>query len=530
MTSLRRRGSAALAVVLLFVFVLPLSSARAATPTDSALDWLSNELAANGHQLGFKGAPQFTDWGLTIDFVLALAGGGRAAAAETKATVANISANAANYVTDGAPGSTERYAGPMGKLLYMTKVVGVDSSNLGGLNIETELRALMQATGSAQPGRFSDHSAFGDFSNGFGQAFDVLGLARTSGGVPAEALAFLLAQQCPAGGFRLFYDANPSCGSDDEADPDATGLAIDALVGQPGASGAINRASSWLVAQQDASGAFAGSGPTASLNANSTGIIAQALRAIGQTVAADKAGAWIQSLQLTSANAGAASADVGAIAYDPGQRDDAIAHGVPSERDPFRRATSQGVLALPEVALPPAGGGGAAGSTSTGITISVDTAKPGDTIAVGGTGFNPSEPVRVTLFSEPVVLGTTTADQNGLASLTFVLPANTPPGAHTIEMLGLASGKQLSVALQVSPSSTSTTTTTTTVAGATTSATGGAGSEVGSGGATTVPSDQGTLPRTGADTTHNLPLAVGLLSLGVLLSVVASRRFARDIT
>ena len=414
MTSFLRRGSAALAVLLFFVFVLPLSSARAATPTDSALDWLTKELAANGHQLPFKGAPTFTDWGLSIDFVLALAGGGRATASETEATAANISANAANYVTDGSSGSTERYAGPMGKLLYMAKVMGVDSSNLGGLNIETELRGLMQPTGSAQPGRFSDHSAFGDFSNGFGQAFDVLGLARTSGGVPAEALAFLLAQQCPAGGFRLFYDTNPSCGSDDEADPDATGLAIDALIGQPGASSAINRAASWLVARQDASGAFGGSGPTASLNANSTGIIAQALRAAGQTGPAEKAGAWIQSLQLTSANAGAASADVGAIAYDPGQRDDAIANGVPSERDPFRRATSQGVLALPQVVLPP--GGGAGGSTSTDITISTDTAKPGDTIAVGGRGFSPGESVRVTLFSEPVLLGTTTADQNGLAS------------------------------------------------------------------------------------------------------------------
>ena len=529
MTSLLRRGSAALAVLLFTVFVLPLSSARAATPTDSALDWLTRELAANGHQLGFKGAPSFTDWGLTIDFVLALAGGGRAGAAETQATVSNVTANATSYVTDGSPGSSERYAGPMGKLLYMTKVFGVDSSNLGGLNIEAELRALMQTTG-AQPGRFSDHSAFGDFSNGFGQAFDVLGLARTGGGVPPEAIAFLLAQQCPGGGFRLFYDANPSCGSDDEADPDATGLAIDALIGQPGASSAINNAATWLISQQDASGAFGGSGPTASLNANSTGIISQALRAIGQTTSADKAGAWIQSLQLTSANAGAASADVGAIAYDPGQRDDAIAHGVPSERDPFRRATSQGVLALPQVGLPSGGGGG--GSAGAAITISATTAKPGDTIAVGGSGFSPGEPVRVTLFSEPVVLGTPTADQNGLASLTFVLPTNTPPGAHTIEMLGLSSAKQLSVALQVNPSSTTTTSTTTTVPGATTTAAAGAGAGSGgsSGGATTVPSDQGTLPRTGDDATQDLPLAVLLISLGVVLSVVASRRFARDMT
>ena len=184
---------------------------------------------------------------------------------------------------------------------------------------------------------------------------------------------------------------------------------------------------------------------------------------------------------------------------------------------------------LPRVVLAPGGGGG--GSTSTGITISTDTAKPGDTIAVGGTGFSPSEPVRVTLFSEPVVLGTTTADQNGLASLTFVLPANTSPGAHTIEMLGLTSDKRLSVALQVNPSSTTTTSTTTTVAGATTTAAGGGGSASGgSGGATTVPSDQGTLPRTGDDATQNLPLAALLISVGVVLSVVASRRFVRDTT
>src|SRR5262249_53907744 len=157
-----------------------------------------------------------------------------------------------------------------------------------------------------------------------------------------------------------------------------------------------NRASSWLIGRQDASGAFGGSGPTASLNANSTGIIAQALRAAGQIAAADKAGAWIQSLQLTSANAGKASADVGAISYDPGQRAAGIATGLPAERDPLRRATPEGVLALPQVVPPPAGGGGGGdGGGSTGIVISTTTAKPGDTVAVGGSGFAPSESVRV---------------------------------------------------------------------------------------------------------------------------------------
>ncbi|HTN79519.1 MAG TPA: prenyltransferase/squalene oxidase repeat-containing protein [Acidimicrobiales bacterium] len=530
MRSLARRLAAAVAVVFACVaLVAPVAPAHAATdPTASALDWLSHELAANNHQLGFKGAPGFTDWGLTIDFVLALAGGGRASAADTQATVSNVTANATSYVTDGAPGTTERYAGPMGKLLYMTKVFGVDSSNLGGLNIETELRALMRTSGG-QTGRFSDASAFGDFSNGFGQAFDILGLARTSGGVPAEAITFLLAQQCPAGGFRLFYDSGDTCASDAEADPDATGLAIQALVGQTAASGAVSEAVTWLLGQQDASGAFRGSGPTASLNANSTGIIAQALRAAGQTAAANKAGVWIQSLQLTDTNAGAASADIGVIAYDPGQRDDAIAHGLPAERDPFRRATSQGVLALPQVTLPSGGGGGSGGGTSSGgITISTETAKPGDTVAVGGNGFNPNEPVRITLFSDPVILGTVNADANGLASFTFVVPANTPAGAHQVEMAGQISSKSLSIALQVTGSTTTTTSTTsTTVAGATTTAPGGGSATTAP---TTAPSGSGELPRTGDDATRSLPIALLLIASGLGLVAVASRRFMHDLS
>jgi hypothetical protein len=139
MTSLLRRGSAALAVLLFFVFVLPLSSARAATPTDSALDWLSNELSANGHQLGFKGAAVHR-LGPHDRLRARARGRRRATASETKATAANISASG-ELRHRRLAGKHRAYAGPMGKLLYMTKVMGVDSSNLGGLNIETELRS-----------------------------------------------------------------------------------------------------------------------------------------------------------------------------------------------------------------------------------------------------------------------------------------------------------------------------------------------------------------------------------------------------
>ena len=522
MRSLPRRLETAVAtLVLVLAFVVPVGPARVATDrTAAALDWLSDELAANGHQLGFKGAPGFTDWGLTIDFVLALAGGGRGGAAETTATTDNVLAHASSYITGDMAG--ELYAGPTAKLLYMAEVQGRPTSNVAGMNLETALRGRMTTSGN-QTGRFTDQSQFGDFSNGFGQAFAVLALARTSGGVPSEALSFLLAQQCPAGGFRLFYDANATCGTDAEADPDATGLTLQALAGQSGTSTAISKAATWLLGHQDMSGAFSGAGPTAGLNANSTGIIAQGLRAVGQTAAANKAGTWIQSLQLTDTNAGAAAADIGAIAYDVGQRDDATANGLPTERDPFRRATSQGALALPQVVLPPAAGGGG-GGVSPGATISVDTAKPGDTVAVGGSGFTPNEAVRFTLFSEPMVLGTVIADSNGLASLVFLVPSNTEPGPHTVEMLGLSSGKRLTASLQVTPSTTTTTTsTTTTIAGSTPTTTPPAGG----GTATTAPTDAGTLPRTGEDATQGLPAAIALIAVGLVLVAIASRRVSR---
>ena len=70
----------------------------------------------------------------------------------------------------------------------------------------------------------------GDFSNGFGQALAILALARTSSGVPASAVDFLLDQQCPGGGFRGDYTTPGGCTADASATVDATGFALQALV------------------------------------------------------------------------------------------------------------------------------------------------------------------------------------------------------------------------------------------------------------------------------------------------------------
>jgi hypothetical protein len=196
---------------------------------------------------------------------------------------------------------------------------------------------------------------FGDFSNGFGQALNVLGLSFTAGGVPAAAVDFLLAQQCPAGAFRLFYDDPPvtrGCVDDAQADTDATSLAVQALVAVDHTSTvhtAVQGAVHWLLAHQDpATGGFGGAGPTASINSNTTGLAAQALRAAGELDAAGRAAAHVHGLELSHENTHGtpAAGDEGAIALNQGAFDEAHTNGITSvSRDQWHRATTQGVLA-----------------------------------------------------------------------------------------------------------------------------------------------------------------------------------------
>src|SRR4029079_7043218 len=109
---------------------------------------------------------------------------------------------------------------------------------------------------------FSDVSIFGDHSDGFVQALNIIGLSRTAGGAPSNSVDFLLAQECPGGGFRLNYDGpfppDPNvpvtrgCTSDAEADTDATSVAIDALLALYPAvnyTATVNSAAAWLIGQ-----------------------------------------------------------------------------------------------------------------------------------------------------------------------------------------------------------------------------------------------------------------------------------------
>ncbi len=256
------------------------ASAGAAVPASAgaAGTWLEHQITANGGGLPGSGlVPGHPyDVGLTEDAVLALTAAGEGTSAAARAATATAAAQATWFTTVNV--SSVRLAGPLAKTLLVAEVQGADPHAFGGTDIEGRLRAVM-ATSGASAGRFEDQGAGADSSNGFSQALAILGLLRTTGGVPPAAVTFLLQQQCPGGGFRLLYDSGSSCSAATEDDPDATGLAVQALSALPASASvtaARDAAVAWLKsAQNPTTGSFSGSGPTANVpNANSTGLAA----------------------------------------------------------------------------------------------------------------------------------------------------------------------------------------------------------------------------------------------------------------
>jgi hypothetical protein len=133
------------------------------------------------------------------------------------------------------------------------------------------------------------------------------------------------------------------------------------------------------------------------------------------------------------------------------------------------------------------------------LTVSDTTPTPGQTIDIVAKTFVAGSGVTVTLHPEPVALGTPTADQAGVASLSATIPASTPLGAHTIVAQGTASdGTPLTLTVSINVV-----------------AADGSGS--GAGG--------GALPRTGDDS--SLPLArigLTLAAIGGVVTAVAAKR------
>jgi hypothetical protein len=385
-----RKGSPSLVLVagLLAAIALLAPAMRAgaddASEEAAAIAWMDAELDSNGGTL--PGWVEGTvDWGLMGDFALARIATGRGEETATRELAQRLLDNLGVYSTWDNLGDKPgvRSSGALAKVYLVALGAGLDTTDVNGIDLETEMRSLMNTTGD-QIGRFSDRNPYGpDYSLALGQSWAMMALAHTASGVPPEALAFLAAQQCPAGGFRLVYEGSPGCGDDSEADPDSTALAIGVLLGverSPDLESALSDAIGWLLDRQEPDGSFGGGVYTEAPNANSTGVIAQALRAAGFIGEADAAAQWVKgALQLGPEVEGTpASSEVGAIAYDPAARTAALDSGItPQGRDQWRRAGAQGVLALGagllvDVVDPP-GGPTSTSTTSTTPTTSSST-------------------------------------------------------------------------------------------------------------------------------------------------------------
>ena len=144
---------------------------------------------------------------------------------------------------------------------------------------------------------------------------------------------------------------------------------------------------------------------------------------------------------------------------------------------------------------------GATTTTSTtlpaGTTVS-PTAAAGGSIAVTSTGWLPGSTVTGLLRSDPVTLGTLTADSTGKISGSYPVPANTTPGLHELELVGKdANGAARSV-----------------MAGVTITAAGG----------TTTTKAGGTVPRTGSEVWPQVLVGALMVGLGGVLVELARRR------
>jgi LPXTG-motif cell wall-anchored protein len=138
------------------------------------------------------------------------------------------------------------------------------------------------------------------------------------------------------------------------------------------------------------------------------------------------------------------------------------------------------------------------------ITVSATCPTPGETLTVSAQTFAPSATVTISLASTPIVLGKTTANGDGVAVLGVTIPADATPGAHTITAVGpSAGGSDVGATLDLNAAIT------------VCSAEGAAAPE-------------GTLPRTGDDT--SIPLAklgLALAALGGVLLAFANKRRRR---
>jgi hypothetical protein len=330
---------------------------------DAAADWLSRQLDAglvvSGYDDGRGNWVRYTDYGLTLDFHLALRDL-RVKPRVRRAILAAVEPRTGEYVGTGQI----RYAGALGKLLTAVQRERIDPSTYAGGKLVRQLERRVHLAQDTERGRakdaFDPDGLGGDYSNTIGQSFAVRALAMADSDLADETVRFLLRQQCAQGFFRVYVESvDHTCdgGTEAESGPsaDATAFAVQALlvagrrdvdVRQRRLDNAVAAAEAWLVRKQRRSGAFREDGVA---NSNTTGLAAAVLADLGRVRRADAAAEWLRKRQVTRALArdGALGGQRGAVAFDRQAFAVAVENGIErGVRYQWRRATAQAAAGL----------------------------------------------------------------------------------------------------------------------------------------------------------------------------------------
>lgn len=293
------------------VATLALAAAPAgAVPIDrdqqaaAAAAWIAGQQSDDGSMNeGFSGPV-----GNTIQAALALAAvGGQQQAFEAAADY--VAANHEGYVFDGE-GAPQ--AGALGYTALLAVAAGDDPTSYGdaGTDLVAQLHATEQTEGD-DAGQYGQGTVFDSV---FGHSLAMLGLVAAGSDPSQAAIDWLEDQQCPDGGWPSYRspaqrDADtcehvPGQGEGDFPPPESTtpdtnstGLAAQALVATEAAVDPLSLETSydgeavvsWIDGAQNADGGWAYQ-PGFDTDANSTGLIVQAIEALDADATAER---WI---------------------------------------------------------------------------------------------------------------------------------------------------------------------------------------------------------------------------------------------
>jgi hypothetical protein len=422
-----RRVLAVIGALAISLFVLS-SSATAVDPAShataaSAVAWLETQQQPDG---GFEtvGFPGFE----TRDASLAIAEQAQTGASwSTSEATAALAALHFGGGSGDTPlnalddyGATITTAGEAAKTIVLSAgPLGIDPAafDAGSDGSPVNLTAKLDS------GCAANTASFGTFSD---TLYAVIAKKLVCGVAPSNAIATIRTAQQADGGWSFAGD-NTASG----ADPDEVGLALMALAagGVQGTDPTVQRALALLATSQLASGGwidfFGVEG-----NASSTALAVLGITASGydassscwrDTAAPEKAStsyanpiAWIRSQQQPDGHIASPYDIYGVNTLTTSQS----VQGLLRSWLPVARAAAQ-TCPLP----PPA------------VTTSTPTA--GSSITVSGDGFAPATTLTLELHSTPIVLANTQTDGTGHYSVSVVIPADTPPGAHEIVTRGL---------------------------------------------------------------------------------------------